>query len=494
MSQFFYDGQIRRYLTQVIRLFSNFYWKDGDGDLRQIPVMYGDLTRQVAQIIKENSENKLPSAPRMAVYITGLEIDRNRTGDSSFISKVHIRERAYNAQGEEYLNEQGKNYTVERLMPTPFILRLNVDVWSSNTDQKLQILEQIVTLFNPTLEIQTTDNFIDWTSLTVLNLETIQFSNRSIPIGTESEIDIGTMSFTTPIYLSPPAKVKRLGVITNIITSIYNEASGEIDLGNATPVLNAYGDELHPIEKITSTTDSAEVDIESKLQTDMTLNNRVTWTTTYKDYGIYVLGSVIQLVDKTRVGTVNWRIILESYPGTYKANISQIRMRQFDSNNFIVGTFALNPLNETEISVNWDTDTLPSNDVIAGPARNPNSYTSIDYIIEPQRWNPTNEKTPGLRVLILSPINNSTSLGDSSYSGPNAWKNSNGSDFAADENDIVEWDGSSWHVVFDASQIDDVTYIKNLNTNIQYKWTGTEWIKSWEGFYSGGNWMVYLDG
>jgi len=40
--QFFYDGQIRRYLTQIIRLLSNFSYQDGDGQLRQIPVTYGD--------------------------------------------------------------------------------------------------------------------------------------------------------------------------------------------------------------------------------------------------------------------------------------------------------------------------------------------------------------------------------------------------------------------------------------------------------------------
>jgi len=52
--QFFYDGQIRRYITQIVRLMSNFSYKDGDGVLKQIPVMYGDMTRQVAHIIRDN--------------------------------------------------------------------------------------------------------------------------------------------------------------------------------------------------------------------------------------------------------------------------------------------------------------------------------------------------------------------------------------------------------------------------------------------------------
>ena len=79
-------------------------------------------------------------------------------------------------------------------MPTPYNLTVNVDIWSSNTDQKLQILEQILMLFNPSLEIQTTDNYVDWTSLSVVNLENVTWSSRTIPSGTESEIDIASMT------------------------------------------------------------------------------------------------------------------------------------------------------------------------------------------------------------------------------------------------------------------------------------------------------------
>ena len=180
--QHFYDGQIRRYITQLIRLFSNFKYKDGEGKEVKIPVLYGDLSRQVASIVRDQSENKLPSAPRMALYITQLEQDRTRTSDSSFTSKVHIRERAFDEAGNEYLNTQGKNYTVERLMPTPYNLSVNLDIWSTNTDMKLQIMEQLLMLFNPSLEIQTTDNYVDWTSLTSVELTNINFTNRSIPV------------------------------------------------------------------------------------------------------------------------------------------------------------------------------------------------------------------------------------------------------------------------------------------------------------------------
>ena len=72
--QFFYDGQIRRYLLQTIRLLSNFVVKYGDGTLKQVPVMYGDSDRQVANINRQNSENKINSAPRIAVYLSLIHI------------------------------------------------------------------------------------------------------------------------------------------------------------------------------------------------------------------------------------------------------------------------------------------------------------------------------------------------------------------------------------------------------------------------------------
>ena len=73
-------------------------------------------------------------------------------------------------------------------------------------------------MFNPSLEIQTTDNYIDWTSLSVVNLEGITFSSRTIPTGTESDIDIATIRIKEMSKLYTESK--RLGVITNIITSI----------------------------------------------------------------------------------------------------------------------------------------------------------------------------------------------------------------------------------------------------------------------------------
>ena len=468
--QHFYDGQIRRYITQLMRIMSNFPVKDGKGKITTVPVMYGDLTRQVANLIRDNSENKLPSVPRMSVYITGLDQDRERTQDPSFVNKINIKEREFDENANEYLNTQGKNYTVERLMPTPFTLKANVDVWTSNTDQKLQIIEQIGVWFNPTLELQTTDNFIDWTSITTLELENINWSNRTVPVGIESEVDIATLSFIIPIYISPPAKVKRLGVIQNIITSLFDETTGDIESGITQPQVNAYDDGITAGVTETASGRKAVTEISSQMA-----------NVNYLNYAIYVEGTTAKIIHKGSLGTINWNDIFETQPGKFTADISRIYLNNKDSSATPTGTISLNPLNETVLNISWDSDSFPQDTIISG-------RTSVDFIIDPSTFNPTTVKSAGVRLLLLGDIGNTSAV-----EGAVAWKNNDNTNFVASANDIIEWDGAKWIIVFDASESTTITYTTNLNTSIQYRYADGSWLLSIDGEYPVGTWRLSLE-
>ena len=233
--QFFYDNQIRRFIVQFIRAFSNFqieYGKDRNGNttLLTVPVKYGDASRMVSNIIRDNSENKALPVPMISCYVNTLDYARDRLQEPTFLEKRNIRMRKFNKDTGEYTNQQGNAFTVERLMPVPYNLTMNVDIWTSNTTQKLQLWEQICVLFNPTLEIQSTDNYLDWGSLSYIELTNTTWSNRSIPVGTEEQIDVATFTFSVPIWISAPAKVKKLGVVQKIVATIFDE-SGSIDDG-----------------------------------------------------------------------------------------------------------------------------------------------------------------------------------------------------------------------------------------------------------------------
>ena len=477
--QHFYDGQIRRYITQIVRLMSNFSYKDGNDKLTEIPVMYGDITRQVGHILRDNSENKIPNAPRMAVYVTGLEMDRDRLADSSYVNKLNIRERAYDSEGKEYLNTEGKNYTVERLMPTPYTLSVNVDLWSTNTDQKLQILEQILMLFNPSLEIQTTDNYVDWTSLSVVNLDSVNFSSRSIPVGTETEIDVATLGFRTPIYISPPTKVKRLGVVTSIVQSIYDERKGTIGLDYTVPIGDFPSADVRTNVFVTKT---GEIDSISKNPNPYIDGADAVITNSYRDMDLLVIGTTAKLIKNGVVGSTSWNAYIKAFPEIYESGITQIRLRRKDLTNEISGTVAINSQDETELIINWDEDSLPSDTVLTGPT---GDSAKIHYIIDPTKTNPTDLKSDGVRILLLGDIGSEINT-----DGADDWENADGTDLVANANDIVEWSGTKWVVVFDASENPDTIYTTNLNTGIQYKWDNQEWLLSFEGEYPKGTWRL----
>ena len=502
--QHFYDGQIRRYITQTIRVFSNFVVKYADGTLVRIPVMYGDADRQVASIIRQNSENKVNSVPKISVYVSELSLDRNRLSDSSFVGKVHFRERDIQVDpttGKDTYNQnQGRNYTVERIMPTPFKLTMKIDIWSANTDQKLQIMEQLLVLFNPSLELQTTDNYIDWTSLTTLELSDVRWSSRTVPVGADSPIEIATLTVTTPIWISPPAKVKHLGVITKIITSFYQDMnsspSGYIDgLGN---------DLADPT-----------VSLSTKL-------GRITESAS-GNFGIQVYNGEVRLMaEKESVvpknnllelpikqgPAINWQELFDQFPQQYVAGSSRLFLTQPNGSD-VVGTILLNPLENTILNVSWDTDTLTTNTGIdsqgyldtdvsynLGSCYRPNSPGTFDAIMDPQATGPNDAKfvsrygtlAAGRRYLIIEDIGSVENI-----DGADAWKSTTSIDFVARANDIIEWSGTQWNVIFNSVQeADTMVWQTNIYTGVQYLWNGVSWVKSFEGEYKAGEWKIEL--
>lgn len=485
--QFFYDGQIRRYLTQTIRILSNFTVKYGDGTLVRVPVMYGDPDRQASSIVRQNSENKINSVPRIAVYISGLDLDTTRLSDSTFVGKVHVREREINDSNPNnpvYTTGQGRNYTVERLMPTPFKLTMKCDIWTANAEQKLQVLEQILVLFNPSLELQTTDNYIDWTSLSVLNLTQTTWSSRTVPVGNDTPIDIATLQLETPIWISPPVKVKHLGVITKIITSLYDGYNSKN---------NNYIEGLgHPLA-------GPEV-----VMGELLTREAVTIT----DYNIQVYNNQAILLNKSessipreptldipvRQGTpIEWQSVFDKYNGKYVAGSSVIYLVQSNGTE-IIGTVAISPLDPTILQVSWDTDTLNTNtgidsdgnlDTDPGYGTNnlrPASPGTFDAIIDPLRYNP-NSPNPGTRYLIIEDIGNENNVQPAT-----TWGN-----LVAVANDIIEYDGTNWYVIFDSAQEPDtLIYQTNIYTGVQYVWNGVYWAKSFEGEYRAGEWRLEL--
>jgi hypothetical protein len=455
--EFFYDGQIRRFITQFMRMISNLQVEFGKTDLgaialRRVPVYYGDSSRQVASILKNNSESTLSAVPAMAVYVSALQYDRERVQDPYMVSKVRIRERMYDPVTGVYLHEQGDLVTVDRPMPVPYRLTLKVDVWTSSTEQKLQLLEQLMVLFNPALEIQSSDNYVDWASLTAVFLTDTNWSSRSVPVGTEEPIDIATLTFEIPIWISAPVAVKQFGVIKKIIASLY-DSQGNLSL---------------------------DILDEGKLISRQYF--------TPLNYGVLYAGNELILlkpedIDNRRGGkygtTDSWPALIDVYGGNFKNGISQIRLTT-PAGYEVVGTAAAHPTDKTKLLYTPFADTLPAN-----------TLDPVNAIIDPETVTVNADiLTPaeGTSYLILNDIGSYDNLAPSV-----AWPTSTGDNFVARANDIIKYTSGGWTVSFDSlSNINTIQYMTNLTTGTQYRWHDSEWAKSVEGVYHEGLWSLVL--
>jgi hypothetical protein len=458
--QFFYDDQIRRFLLQFTRVFSGFqveYGRDAEGTktLYGVPVRYGDSTRQAQTVLQNNSANSLPSTPLITFYVTQLEYARARIQDPTFVNKTSVRQRVWDPVTESYETTQGNAFTIERLMPVPYDLEVTCDIWTSNTNQKLQLLEQILTLFNPSLELQSTDNFLDWTSLSYIELRRTNWSSRTIPMGTDDSIDIATLVFRMPIWISPPAKVKKLGVVQKIVASVF-DAQGDYN--------NAIYDN------------------------DLLLGTRQKFTPF--DYNVLLLGNQLQVLKPSAVvpgldgvdvptqpsSNLLWHTVIDSY-GELRNGISQIRLtNQFDDSE-IIGTVAYHPSDDRFLLFTVDADTIPTN-----------TLGAITAIVDPLRKGPgagLPAAASGQRYLFIE------ATGTVDDGNAEAWRGVDGptgTPLVAKANDIVEYDGQRWNVVFDSSNLSDTQYVTNTTTGLQYRWSGGEWLKSIDGVYVGGEW------
>ena len=65
---------------------------------------------------------------------------------------------------------------------------------------------------------------------------------------------------------------------------------------------------------------------------------------------------------------------------------------------------------------------------------------------------------------------------------PKVWSGVNGQPLVAYANDIIEYDGAQWTIAFDStSSPNNMQYVTNITTEIQYRWTGNMWVKSYQG-------------
>lgn len=215
---FYYNAQIRKYVSQFLRIFAGFQTQDGvdrdnngANDYRSVNIVYGDIDRVIGAVLQNQSESFVSQKiPMISAYLSSISLDSSRR-----TTRFHDDNVAYP------ISDGSGAATVERTVGTPVNLGMELNVYASNTDQLFQIVEQILLLFNPTLQIQRSSEIADWSYISKVELQSIN-NQQNFPIGTGRRIYTWSLSFLVEAWINYPL-LEGSGIIEQITANITDE-------------------------------------------------------------------------------------------------------------------------------------------------------------------------------------------------------------------------------------------------------------------------------
>jgi len=449
-----------------MRIFSDIKVRNGPDanglyTIQRIPIMYGDPSWMVAQLIKGASENTMIPSPIFSAYIDSIKMNDKRRQDSQYVGKVSTVEREFNKETQSYGSGPGVRQDVERYMPVPYDITFKLDVWTTNTTTKLQIFEQIAVIFNKSVQLQQNSNILDWTSIFEVWMEDFTWSNRSIGTVTGDERDVMSFKFKVEGWINPPAKLKRSGLIAEIVTNVFNVADVnevELSLQNREDYFRNCFNGI-PIQIITTVG-----------------NYRISVARAISGDEITLLNEFGQ-VDPA----LSWESLFQKY-GQISPNITSIRLK-LDPNidvtdSDIIGYIEQDPTRQNVLLFSPDIDTLP-----------PTTIMPIAAIIDPKEVWPGNVlpvAMPGQRYLLTS----HDSAGEEPAIPPGVPTSPWGDTVVAYPNDVIEFNGIDWVVIFDSRNAVGKNYVVNNSNSSQYTFDGVDWTYTYYGVYAPGYWRV----
>lgn len=205
LDNYYYGEQFRNYIIQFMAIFGGLKVAIGKNDFNsqtnkiEVPILHGSQDRVVAAIKAENTQNKPIRVPVLSAVMVSLDIDPDLmrgTGQTQTTVSLPLG---------ETLPDGLK--VVKKRRPVPYRMGMELTIYASNVDQHLQMLEQILMLFDPTMQIQINDALEDWSKITTVTLEQIALDTDTSG-STSRRIITSTLQFTFPVYLSPPFDFK----------------------------------------------------------------------------------------------------------------------------------------------------------------------------------------------------------------------------------------------------------------------------------------------
>jgi hypothetical protein len=223
-----YSGKIKNVIHQFLRIFTGLQVQagvdrdnSGTNDFRNVSVHHGSLDRIIAGVLTKHGTFVANTMPIITGYMTNIELDpENRR------SKKHVENIVYTKP------EDGTKAVKQRVMGTPYLANFDLSIWATTNEEMMQILEQILVIFNPRLTINTSDDVHDWSYLSYVELIGIN-NEENVPQSTDSRVIIQSLNFQVNFMLNYP-RIENDKIIEQINVNIFDNTNTITDIETIT--------------------------------------------------------------------------------------------------------------------------------------------------------------------------------------------------------------------------------------------------------------------
>lgn len=237
MFDHFYHGTIRKIVVGFASLFNDIYMSRYDAagnEIKRIrvPIAYGPKQKFIKRLDRLGDDFDKVSIwvetylPRMSFEISNLQYDATRKLNS--IQKTIA------------FNSQDRSKLLGRYERVPYNMNMNLGIMTKNTEECLQIMEQILPYFGPEYvfsinAIDGMDNNVD-IPVVISNINMSDGEDGSYGDYGTRKITMASIQFITKFYLYGP--VTKQPIISKTETNIFDTA----DFGLPTDTIKPYAD------------------------------------------------------------------------------------------------------------------------------------------------------------------------------------------------------------------------------------------------------------
>ena len=222
--QHFYHKQIRNTVIAFGTIFNNINIRrlDSSGNPLQnirVPLSYSPREKFLARLEQQadltgDDSSVAITLPRMSFDITGYSYDPAR--------KLNKNQKLSNVKTTGDTTKLNTQFS-----PVPYNVSISLNVFTSNSDDGLQIIEQILPYFQPDYTVTMFENkeFMDSKRDIPFILNSVDYDDTYTGSLTTNRRIIYTLSFTAKIYLYGP--ISTSSIIKKVSADLYTDLQGK---------------------------------------------------------------------------------------------------------------------------------------------------------------------------------------------------------------------------------------------------------------------------